>query len=279
MPLTTTRELIDAAYASGTGVGAFNAATLEQAEAIVDGAQGAGAGAIVQISHNAVRFRRGALRPLAAACAALAEAATVPIALHLDHVEDMDLLRDAGTAGMSGVMFDAAELEYDDNVAATTAAAEAAHAQGLWFEAELGAVGGKDGDHAVGVATDPGAARAFAAATGCDGLAVAVGTSHAMVNRTALLDLDRIAQLRDAVGVPLVLHGSSGVPDADLRRAVQAGITKVNVGTRLNVALTAAVRATLAHGPDLVDCRRYLGPGRTAMTHAVVEALRAITMR
>jgi fructose-bisphosphate aldolase class II len=277
MPLATTRELIDAAYAAGTGVAAFNAVTLEQAEAIVDGASAARRGAIVQISQNAVRFRRGALRPLTAAVAALADAADVPIALHLDHVEDPELLRNAAAWGVTGIMFDASDLEFDDNISATREAREIAHAQGLWFEAELGAVGGKDGDHTIGAATDPEQARRYVAATGCDGLAVAVGTSHAMVERTAALDLQRIAELRASAGAPLVLHGSSGVPDAEIRRAVAAGITKVNVGTRLNVAQTAAVRAALAGNPTLVDARKYLGPGRAAMTHVVTETLAAVS--
>jgi fructose-bisphosphate aldolase class II len=132
-------------------------------------------------------------------------------------------------------------------------------------EAELGEVGGKDGVHAPGARTDPAQAAAFVAATGVDSLAVAVGTSHAMLSRDAAVDLDLVRALRAAVPVPLVLHGSSGVADADLPAVVRAGITKVNIGTRLNVALTRRVREVLAERPDLVDPRRYLGPAREAV--------------
>ena len=158
----------------------------------------------------------------------------------------MALLHAGAENGVSSAMFDAAKLDYDANVEATRAAAEWAHHRGIFLEAELGEVGGKDGAHAPGVRTDPAEAAAFVAATGVDALAVAVGSSHAMSERTASLDFDLIARLRSAVPVPLVLHGSSGVADEDLRRAVSAGITKINVGTLLNVRFTAAVRAHLA---------------------------------
>ena len=133
-------------------------------------------------------------------------------------------------------MFDASKLDYGANVAATRAAADWAHDRNLFLEAELGEVGGKDGAHAPWVRTDPTEAAAFVAATDVDALAVAVGSSHAMSSRTAALDYHLISELRAAVDVPLVLHGSSGVADEDLRKAIGAGITKVNVGTALNVA-------------------------------------------
>ncbi|MEV1286620.1 class II fructose-bisphosphate aldolase [Micromonospora sp. NPDC049679] len=272
MPLVTTQAIIDEARARRVGVGAFNVITLEHAEGIVAGAEQAGAPVILQISENAVKFHRGQLAPLAAAAAALAAQAAVPVSLHLDHVEDTALLHQVADAGMSSVMFDASHLDYDANVAATRAAAEWAHARGLHLEAELGKVGGKDGAHAPGVRTDPGEAAAFVAATGVDSLAVAVGSSHAMTTRTARLDHELITRLRDAVPVPLVLHGSSGVADQDLRGAVAAGIVKVNIGTILNVAFTAAVRETLAE-PSLVDPRKYLAPARAGVSEVVQRML------
>ena len=148
--------------------------------------------------------------------------------------------------------------------------------RGLFLEAELGEVGGKDGAHAPGVRTDPAEAAAFVAATGVDALAVAVGSSHAMSARTAALDFELIARLRSAVPVPLVLHGSSGVADEDLRKAVCAGITKINVGTLLNVHFTRAVRKYLAADDAVTDPRRYLAPARVAVSEAVAAMIAAI---
>ena len=277
MPLVTTRELVDNAATRRIAVGAFNVITLEHVEAVIEGAERANAAVILQISENAVRFHNGRLAPIAAASAAVAEAASVPASLHLDHVEDDDLLHQAGTAGISSVMYDASKLDYDKNVEATRAAREWAHANGLYLEAELGEVGGKDGAHAPGVRTDPGEAAAFVAATGVDALAVAVGSSHAMTDRTAALDHALIADLADAVPVPLVLHGSSGVPDAELAKAVRAGITKINIGTILNVEFTAAVRATLRDDERLVDPRKYLRPARTGVAAAVAHLLSVLS--
>jgi len=269
MPLVRTAELV----AAGP-VCAFNVITLEHAEGIVAGAERAGTAVILQISENAVKFHGGRLTPIAAAASAVAAEAAVPVSLHLDHVQSPKLLHRAAEAGMSSVMFDASHLDYDANLAATRDAAAWAHDRGLHLEAELGEVGGKDGAHAPGVRTDPREAAAFVAATGVDALAVAVGSSHAMTSRTARLDHDLIARLRDAVPVPLVLHGSSGVADDELRAAVAAGIVKVNIGTILNVAFTGAVRDVLAD-PALVDPRKYLKPARERMAE-VVERMLAV---
>jgi fructose-bisphosphate aldolase class II len=272
MPLVTTASLVDAAHA---GVVAFNVITIEHAEAVVAGAEDADRPVILQVSENAVRFH-GRLAPISAACVAVARASDVPVALHLDHVTDIDLLHQAPNAGYSSAMFDASTLEYADNVAATREAAEWAHTQGLWLEAELGEVGGKDGAHAPGVRTDPDEAVAYVTATGVDALAVAVGSSHAMTSQTASLDHELIARLHKAVPVPLVLHGSSGVPDAELRTAVAAGMVKINVGTALNVAFTGAVRAQLARDERGVDPRKYLSAARTEMAATVRRLLLAV---
>lgn len=269
MTLVPTREIIDEARARGVGLAAFNVITLEHAEAIVAGAEQAGRPVILQISENAVRFHGANVLPIAAGAAAVAAAATVPVSLHLDHVEDVDLLHAAAAAGFSSAMFDASRLPYDENVVATRRAAGWAHERGLWLEAELGEVGGKDGAHAPGVRTDPAEAARFVEQTGVDGLAVAVGSSHAMTARTAKLDHHLIAALRDTVPVPLVLHGSSGVADDELGRAVAHGIVKINVGTILNVAFTRAVRDRLEADADLVDPRKYLAPAREGIAAVV----------
>ncbi|MFE7015608.1 ketose-bisphosphate aldolase [Streptomyces sp. NPDC057651] len=276
MPLAATGALVAEATAARTAVAAFNVITLEHIEAVVAGAEAANAPVILQVSENAVRYRYGRLLPLARAAAATAEAAAVPVALHLDHVQSDELLRQAADAGFSSVMYDAARFPYDENLAATRAAADWGHANGLWVEAELGEVGGKDGSapldaHAPGARTDPGEARAYVTDSGVDALAVAIGSSHAMTTRTATLDHDLLKQLSEGLDVPLVLHGSSGVGDDELSQAVRGGIAKVNVGTALNIAMTAAIREFLAAHPDAVDSRKYLSVGREAMARTVTE--------
>jgi fructose-bisphosphate aldolase class II len=277
MSRVPTRQIVEAARMGGHGVAAFNVITLEHAEAVVSGAETAGVPVILQISENAVAYHGGQVSPLAAAAAAIADVASVDVSLHLDHVEDQQLLHRAAAAGFSSVMYDASKLDFADNVAATREAARWGHAHGLYVEAELGAVGGKGGAHTPGVRTDPGEAAQFVADTGVDALAVAVGSSHAMTERTAALDFDLIAAIGEAVSVPLVLHGSSGVADADLRRAVRSGIVKVNIGTILNVAFTDAVRQSLGD-PSLVDPRKYLAPARAGVAD-VVAHLAAVVSR
>lgn len=281
MPLVSTGELVSAAAAESRGIAAFNVITLEHAEAIAAGAEQAGAPAILQISENAVRFHGGKLSAIAAAVSAVARASTAPLALHLDHVVSADLLRAAADEGFSSVMFDASKLPYDENVKATADAVRWGHERGIWIEAELGKVGGKEGEppldaHAPGVRTAPSEAAAYVADTGVDALAVAVGSSHAMTQRTASLDHTLITDLRAAVPVPLVLHGSSGVPDEEIRRAVAAGMVKINVGTALNTAFTGAVRAFLETDPLTVDPRKYLVPARQAMAGTVAGFLRLL---
>ena len=278
MPLTTTGALITEAAAAHSAVAAFNVITLEHVEAIVAGAESAAAPVVLQVSENAVGFHDGDLLPLARAASAAAERAAVPVALHLDHIRDDDLLRRAADAGFSSVMYDASRLPYLDNLAATHAAVRWAHGQGLWIEAELGQVGGKNGAppldaHAPGARTDPEEARAFVADSGVDALAVAIGSSHAMTTRTAALDHVLLKRLSAALDVPLVLHGSSGVPDDELRAAVVGGIAKVNIGTALNIALTGAVREYLTARPEAVDPRTYLAAGRTAMAQTVARLI------
>jgi fructose-bisphosphate aldolase class II len=272
MPLAGLQEIIGPARAAGRGVGAFNVIGIEHAEAIVAGAEAAGAPVVLQISENCVAYH-GALDPVAGACLAIARAAAVPAAVHLDHATSTDLVQAAARLGLGSVMFDASSQPYDANVAATAELAAWCQARGLWVEAELGEIGGKNGVHAPAARTDPGEAAGYVAATGVDALAVAVGSSHAMLTRDAALDLELIAAIRATVSVPLVLHGSSGVPDADLAAAVRAGMTKINIATQLNKVFTAAVRECLASDADLVDPRRYGSAGRDAIASEVARLL------
>ncbi|MFC4057802.1 class II fructose-bisphosphate aldolase [Planomonospora corallina] len=269
MPLVGTGDIVRGATA---GVGAFNVIHLEHAEAIVAGAEAAGAPVVLQISENCVRYH-GALAPVAAASLAVARASSADVAVHLDHARDRALVEEAVALGIGSVMFDASALPDEENAALTAEVTAWCHGRGVWVEAELGEIGGKDGVHAPGVRTRPHEAAGYVARTGVDALAVAVGSSHAMTTRDAVLDLALIAELRGAVPVPLVLHGSSGVPDDTLRAAVRHGMKKINIATHLNRVFTRAIRDRLAADERAVDPRGYVKAGRDAVAAEVARLL------
>ena len=273
MAVVGTGPLVADAVARGIGIGAFNVIHLETAEALVAAAERAGCGVILQISQNCVAYH-GALEPIGRASLEIAAAAGVPVAVHLDHAEDEDLARRAVDLGFGSVMFDGAALDYDRNVEATARVVTYAHERGVYVEAELGEIGGKDGAHAPGVRTDPDEAARFVAQTGVDALAVAVGSSHAMTERVARVDTALIARIHEAVPVPLVLHGSSGVPDDQLVAAIASGITKINVSTHLNACFTGTVRRYLDDHPAVVDSRKYVREGRRALAQEAERLIR-----
>lgn len=274
MTLVTTRQLLTEAEARGTAAAALNVVHLETAEALARAAEQAEQPVILQISQNCADYH-GGLAPIALATLEIARRSGAPIAVHLDHAERVELVDEAVALGFSSVMYDGGKLPYDENVEVTAQVVARCREAGVFVEAELGEVGGKDGAHAPGVRTDPAEAHAFVAATGVDALAVAVGSSHAMKERTASLDIELIERLRSAVPVPLVLHGSSGVPDVVITRAIVAGMRKINVSTHLVGFFTRAVRETLAAQPDVVDSRKYVGAGRAAV---IPEAGRLIRL-
>jgi fructose-bisphosphate aldolase class II len=278
MSLARLTDLLGPAAATGTGMGAFNVFSIEHAEALVWGAEQAGTPVVLQISQNAVRYHRS-LAPIALATLAIARASAVPTVVHLDHCTDVDLVREAVELGLTSVMFDGSELDYDANVATTADVVRMCHERGIDVEAELGEVGGKDGVHAPGARTKPDEATAFVTATGIDALAVAVGSSHAMTERSARLDLDLITELKAAVDVPLVLHGSSGVPDDVLAAAIRAGMTKINVSTHLNGFFTRAIRSALDADPSIVDSRRDVSAGRAAVASEAERMLRLFALQ
>lgn len=267
------REVLDPAVAAGTGVGAFNVTCLEHAEAVIWGAEAADLPVVLQVSENAILYHRS-LEPILIATVALARNADVPAVVHLDHVTDVHLVHAGVDLGATSVMFDGSRRSYDENVAVTADVVRHCRRKGIQVEAELGEVGGKDGAHAATARTKPDEAVAFVTDTSVDALAVAVGSSHAQTERITKLDLDLVRRLAQAVDVPLVLHGSSGVPDDELVRAVRAGLTKINIGTHLNATLTRSVRRTLNDQPRLVDPRKYLGPARDDVAREVERLLR-----
>jgi fructose-bisphosphate aldolase class II len=269
------REVLDPAAAAGTGVGAFNVICLEHAEALIWGAEAASLPVVLQVSENAVLYHRS-LEPILIATVALARNADVPAVVHLDHVTDVDLVRAGIELGATSVMFDGSRRAYEENVAVTADVVRYCHQRGVQVEAELGEIGGKDGVHAATARTKPPEAVDFVSDTGVDALAVAVGSSHAMTERTTKLDLALVAELRQTLDLPLVLHGSSGVPDDELVRAIRAGLTKINIGTHLNATLTRSVRRTLDDQPRLVDPRKYLGPARDDVAAEIERLLRLL---
>jgi fructose-bisphosphate aldolase, class II len=278
MPHVRLTDLLTRAREERRGVGAMNVIQIEHAEAIVSGAEQAGRPVVLQISENTAAYHRS-LAPIALATLRIAEESSAEVNVHLDHATSVDLVHEAVGLGIGSVMFDASTLPHQENVTQTRAVVEWCHARGVCVEAELGEVGGKDGVHAPGARTDPAEAAGYVEATGVDSLAVAVGSSHAMLTRDAVLDDDLIAAIAVQVPVPLVLHGSSGVPDAGLVSAVAAGMTKVNIATHLNASMTTAVRAALDRDPALADPRKYLGPGRDAVAAEVARLLGVLAGR
>lgn len=276
--LTPLHDVLQQARAEGRGVAAFNVIHLEHAEALTRAAEQVGLPVVLQISENTVAFH-GSLAPVAAATKVLAERARVPVVLHLDHAVSETLVDEALALGFTSVMFDGSTLDDERNRAVTRSVVERCHGAGVSVEAELGEIGGKDGVHAPGVRTKPEEAAQFARDTGVDALAVAVGSSHAMTERTAELDLELIAHIRDQVEVPLVLHGSSGVPDEGIAAAVRAGMTKINIATHLGAVFTATVRDRLGADPRMVDTRKYLGPARDAVQAEAARLLELVALR
>ncbi len=267
-----TRELKNSA-----AVGAFNVILLEHAEAIVTGAEKVKLPVVLQISQNCVDYH-SALKPIALASKAIAQDSLVNVSLHLDHAESELLVQEALDLGFDSIMFDGSKLDYAGNVQASIRMAQLCRQYGATIEVELGEVGGKDGVHAPGIRTNPAEAQAFVEATGVDLLAVAVGSSHAMTTRDATLDFELISQIAKTVSVPLVLHGSSGVSDEDLQRAVRAGMRKVNIATHLNHLFTDEIREILNSDSKIVDPRKYVKSARNKVADECGRLLQLLAL-
>jgi fructose-bisphosphate aldolase class II len=262
---------------NSAAVGAFNVILLEHAEAIVAGAESVKLPVVLQISQNCVDYH-GALKPIALASKAIAQDSSVNVSLHLDHAESESLVREALDLGFDSIMFDGSKLEYSNNVQASNRMAQLCRQYGATIEVELGEVGGKDGVHAPGIRTNPTEALAFVEATGVDLLAVAVGSSHAMTTRDATLDFELISQIAKTVSVPLVLHGSSGVSDQDLQKAVKAGMRKVNIATHLNHLFTDEIREILNSDSKIVDPRKYVKSARNKVANECGRLLQLLAL-
>ncbi len=268
------------AQQEGWAVGAFNANTLEQVQAVVLAAQAENAPAIIQVSHRALTYIGNGneilgLKYIAAIGKIAAESVIAPLALHLDHGTESEVLQ-AIALGFTSVMFDGDGLPFDENISITKRLCETAHSVGVCMEAEVGEVpkpDGKEYDEAAIELTQPDEAAQFAEATGIDTLAMALGSVHGLKAKTVSLDLDRLKAIRSCVSTPLVLHGSSGVSDKDIKQGVAMGLCKVNVATQLSQAFTDAIREVLNKDGELVDPRKYLAPGRNAQMEVVRERI------
>ena len=274
MALTSGREVLSAARAGGYAVPAFNIFNLEMLQAAFRAAEVERAPVIVQVSPRSIAY--SGLRPLAALATALAESVPVPIVLHLDHGPGLAECRAALEEGFTSVMYDGADLPYAENVSRSRDVVAAAHARGAAAEAELGQVGHASHEQLPAELTDPEEAGRFVTETGVDALAVAIGTVHGMTETGAVLDVGRIADLSRHVDAALVMHGSSGVDDATLARAVEAGIRKVNLSTALQRIFMDTLRQSAVAPGHETDARAVLGDARDAVTEAARHRIRLL---
>lgn len=269
---TTSKEMINAAKCGGYAVPAFNFENLEMVQAIIAAAEEMKSPVMLQTTPSTVKYLT--LKQAYAMVKAEADAASVPVALHLDHCESYDGVCDALEAGYSSVMIDASKLDFEENIAVTKKTVDTAHAKGVTVEAELGTVGGKEDGHSASIAyTDPDEALDFFKRTGVDIFAVAIGTAHGFYKGEPKLDFDLLQKLAGIIEAPLVLHGGSGIPDEMIRRTVELGICKVNFATELRAAMTKAVRAALTDD-GIIDPKKFMGPGRAAVKELCIHKIK-----
>lgn len=275
MPLVTTKELLLDAQKNHYAVGAFNAENMEMVQAIVAAAEELHAPVIVQTTPGTLKYASPEM--FYANVAAAAKAASVPVVMHLDHGSSFELALRAFRAGYTSVMIDGSHSGFEENIALTRSVVAACHAGGVSVEAELGKVGGKEDDLDGGCGngyTDPAEAAEFALRTGVDSLAVAIGTAHGVYKGVPKLDVDRLSEIRKVVSIPLVLHGTSGVPDDAVRECIARGMCKVNYATDLRIAFSAGVKEYLAKDPDAFDPKKYNALGREKVKEYVMSKIR-----
>ena len=275
MPLATTHEMLKAALEGHYAVGAFNANNMEMVQAIVEAATEERAPVILQVSQGAIRY---AGLPFAAGLVKIAAANTdIPVALHLDHGTDFDQNVLCLREGFTSLMFDGSDLPLEENIKISKTVCDISHICGIPVETELGKVlkRGATPQEVKDAMAKPEEARHFIAETGADSLAVAVGSIHALLSRTAELDIERLEEIHQAIPeIPLVLHGSSGVKEDSVVESLGHGIAKVNVATYLSQAFTYAMFDNLKANPDVEDPRKHLVPAREAAKERVREKIR-----
>ena len=272
----TVAELARAAAQGGYAVGAFNLNNMEILQAVITAAEEERSPVILQASQGGLKY--AGIDYIVAMAKVAAEAASVPVALNLDHGTSFEQAMQCIRKGFSAVMVDGSRLPLEDNIALVKRVVDVAHAVGVSVEAELGKIGGTEDDIVVSerdaMMTDPEEAAKFIEEAQPDLLAVAIGTAHGVYKGEPKLDFERLTEIKERVDVPLVLHGASGVPDEAIRKACQVGISKINIDTELRIAFSGAVQRTLQANPDEIDPRKILGPAREAMKQVVREKMR-----
>lgn len=262
MALVTTKEMLLDAQKNGYAVGAFNVENMEMVMAVVSAAQELKSPVIMQTTPSTVKYAD--FDYFYANAKVAAEKANVPVAIHLDHGSSFELAMKAYRTGYTSIMIDGSHGSFEENIALTKSVVEVCKSGNVPVEAELGKVGGKedDLDGGEGGYTDPLEAKEFVEKTNVDSLAVAIGTAHGVYKGEPKLDLDRLSQIKEVVDIPLVLHGTSGVPDEVVTECVNRGICKVNYATDLRIAFTKGVKKVLDENPDTIDPKKYNSQGR-----------------
>ena len=277
MSLVTTKELLLDAQKNGYAVGAFNVENMEMVQAVVAAADELKSPVIMQTTPSTVKYAD--LAYFYANAKVAAEAASVPVAIHLDHGSSFELAMRAYRTGYTSIMIDGSHETYEENIKVSKAVADACHPGGVPVEAELGKVGGKEDDLDGGDGdpyTDPEQAAEFVKLTGVDSLAIAIGTAHGVYKGEPKLDLDRLGEIRKVVDVPLVLHGTSGVPDETVKECVKRGICKVNYATDLRIAFSKGVKSVMAANPDVFDPKKYNAAGREEVKEYVKQKIMVV---
>lgn len=273
--LVTGIEILQDAHKNNYAVGAFNVNNMEIVQSIIEAAEETNSPVILQASQGGLKY--AGVEYIAELGKLAARNAKVPVALHLDHGTDFDQVMLCIRHGFSSVMIDGSKYELEENIAITNKVIEVAHAVGVSVEAELGKIGGTEDDIVVderdATFTDPNEAKKFVDETGVDYLAIAVGTAHGVYKGEPKLDFDRIKIIKDILNIPLVLHGSSGVPKEAIQKAVSLGINKINIDTDLRVAFSSAIKDFLKENPDSIDPRKILGPAKEAMKEVIKEKM------
>lgn len=276
MSLIPVTDLLERAEVGGYAVGAFNCNNMEIVQAIIAAAEAENAPVIMQASQGAIKY--AGIDYIVAMAQLAAENTHVPVALHLDHGTSFEQVVQCIRAGFSSVMIDGSKLPLQENIALTRRVLDVARAVGVSVEAELGKIGGTEDDIAVSereaLFTDPEEAAIFVRETGVDALAIAVGTAHGQYKGIPKLDFPRLEKIKSIVKIPIVLHGSSGVPDDAILLAIRLGVRKVNIDTNIREAFVDASRQVLDANPREIDPRKVLGPAREAATRIIREKIR-----